>query len=1318
MKFLEPSNRLRRNPSPAGWALACILIALPLYSRTESKSVRLLQNSSNGCTVEFRLNGFSLDTLRIESKDYVKAGFQGALHTAVPGDPMVPYAVAILGVPPEGDVRVSVSLSEPARQLEGVRLCPARRTERQDDFPVEVIFEGETYQKRAVIPGTVFYMEDPEWFGPYRIVRIKIYPVQYNPIDGSLQILSRIVLSAEFNGQANAAPADKPSADEAVYRGALLNYSTARQWRVRNAQPLAKAPRPFGAGQHYKIPISTEGLYQITGAFLANAGIDISGIDPATLKVYNNGGEPLPKLTEPRPDSLIENPIQLTGMEDNRFDPTDYILFYAKGPSGVRYSAAEKQFTHYVNPFVLENVYWLVFNDGLDGKRIGRSSASAGSGQPPFDWFTDCAYFQHDIENPIKAGMFWDSHTFETTNPDWTLDLPVFDPVVGDTASFRIQVKGGDQGAGVLDVAINDLPVSAISVFSFNKLPYKKIYPEGLSSGGNVISFHFKPSTLASTAHLGWIEIEYKRMLRARNGALRFYSPLNRGSFDCRLSGFSQEPFVWDVSDLFDIRAIPVTQDNDGYLMTDTFDPPLPRTYYAQTGFKTPGSIQQVTWTNLRDPDREGELLIITHGDFYDQALRYRQFKETFDSLTVFLANVQDVYDNFSCGLQDPAAIRDFVKYAFDHWKKPPAYLLLVGDGHYDYRTLTPDASPNKIPPYEVDGLKKDDAKAMDDYYTYVSAPNQMALSVGRLTVQTADEAKTVFDKLIDYQSNPDRGDWRSLITVVADDAFNLGKDNEPNHTVASENLAEDIIPHSFNIRKIYMTEYPMEIRTRRLKPGAENDIVDQINQGTLIINYTGHANRTVWASEWVFQHKTDLNRLHNEARLPLFYTATCEFGLYDDPAQQHFAEDLLASPGKGGIAIIGASRFCNASPNEALNREFMDALLRDPGTRYRLGDAFRIGKLRTSVNRENNEQYHILGDPSMRLAVPRRQLAFTLMEPDSFKALGLVRVGGEVLQNGSVWTGFNGNILLRAFDSKKPTRYLTDEQYPETISYLLPGNPLFRGESKVESGRFEVQFIVPKDISYGGDLGRLSGYVWNESTDGFGYRDNIASGGSSRIEDQHGPDIRLSFGQRDGFVSGDMVSEDPELAAVFEDDRSGINLTGEIGHKITLTLDDKPPVDVSEYFQYDQGSYLKGRIVYKMSGTPPGAHQMTVKAWDNANNSSSQTLEFRVVPGGALFLEKVVNYPNPMSDGTQFTFEINESAEVEIKIFTVDGRRIGKIDRFWAQPGFNAVAWDGRDETGDGLSNGVYLYKVIARNKLQGKDVEASAIGKLIVMQ
>jgi hypothetical protein len=381
-----------------------------------------------------------------------------------------------------------------------------------------------------------------------------------------------------------------------------------------------------------------------------------------------------------------------------------------------------------------------------------------------------------------------------------------------------------------------------------------------------------------------------------------------------------------------------------------------------------------------------------------------------------------------------------------------------------------------------------------------------------------------------------------------------------------------------------------------------------------------------------------------------------------------------------------------------------------------RIGEALRLAKLKHPGLLSNNEQYVLFGDPSMRLAVPRLELAFTSVDPDTFHALGVVRVEGEIRKNGAPCPEAQGTVLVRAFDSKKTARYTT--RYNTLLTYSLPGNSLFRGEGVVNAGRFQVQFIVPKEISYGQSLGRLSGYFSDGVTDGFGVRDSIATGGSVALEDGDGPVIELGFTGQEQFLPGGTISGDPELSAVIEDARSGINLTGEIGHRVTLTLDGKTEEDVTDRFQYDTGSYLKGKLAVPLTGLSEGEHSIVLKAWDNANNSASETIAFRTASSDRLVLEKILNVPNPMSNGTEFTFELSLAAEVRIKVFTVDGRLIRTLDRFPAQPGFNAVAWDGTDGEGDLLSNGVYLYKVTARTRVQSKTIEASGIGKLLVVR
>jgi hypothetical protein len=592
-----------------------------------------------------------------------------------------------------------------------------------------------------------------------------------------------------------------------------------------------------------------------------------------------------------------------------------------------------------------------------------------------------------------------------------------------------------------------------------------------------------------------------------------------------------------------------------------------------------------------------------------------------------------------------------------------------------------------------------------------------MDLAVGRIPVQTKEQADVVVDKIIAYQTDPERGDWKSLITIVGDDekAAFPETDNEINHIHASEDVAENVVSTGFNLRKIYLTDYPEEMQVEgRRKPKAHEDLLDQFNLGTLMINYIGHANEDVWAHERIFNHETDLPVLRNERRLPFIYAATCSFAWFDEIGKQSFAEDLLTSQGKGAIALIAASRECSAGSNEALNREFMRRIF-DPANRYRIGEALRLAKIST-YDVSNNEMYHVIGDPTLRLAFPSQQASFTEVHPDTFKALSLCTVKGKIGKDPAGASSIQGKILLKGFDSKKPVTYTT--RWGTRLNYVLPGNVLFRGEAAVQNGFFGAAFIIPKEISYGSSTARLSVYFWNSTGDGFGARNGIAVGGTSAILDDKSPEIRISFSDMDDFVSGGMIHPDPELKVMIKDDQTGVNLTGEIGHTLSLTLDGQTAKNMTDYFQYDEGSYLQGSLRYPLIGLSEGSHEIAFKAWDNANNSAVQNLTFRIVPSDELRLENVLNYPNPFSTSTQFTFQLNQPADVQIKIYTVDGRLIRKLDGIAGIAGFNAVPWDGLDEAGDAIANGVYLYRTTAALRLADKTVEKSEIGRLLILR
>ena len=1285
----------------------------------EDGDVRVLSSNEQGCVIVFSPAQFRLDTLILNGKHYQNVDFRMASPTGAPGDPMLPCRVVVVGVPPKGNVRVSVEASDFVERA-GIRLPPVPLLNKEDGLPVEVYEEGPAYKGEGFLPDKFFEAEAPAYFGNVRVVRILLFPIQFDPAGNRTREYRRIVLRVDFEERGVGGGGVEEMRMESVYRKAVINYSEARKWTVRPERDLMKDRRSLQAGIRYKIPVSQEGVFRVTGNFLQGQGVDIGAIDPTTLKIYNNGGRELPRdVGTLRPDSLMESPILVSGADDGRFDGSDYLLFYGKGVKDWAYDAGEQRYKHYIHLYTEQNVYWLVFNDGVAGRRIPSASPLSEEGAQKTVTYRDRIFFEKDISNPLMGGIHWFGDAFENGDTK-SYDVTLSGPVSGEPIAVRFRLKGANVGAHLFIVRFNDVLIKTVQLFGTSFAVEDADFTGGERQGLNTLSFDYSGSGLGQMAYLDWFEVEYSRTLMGSNGRLRFFSPDETGLYDYHLSGFVGEPVVLDVTDVSTIRRMVLRSVSDGWAFVDSAAAGSPKRYAVVqgSGQVSPANASRDEVSSLRNSAQGADLLIVTHKDFYDQALRLKDLRENEDSLSVFIADIQDVYDEFSWGLSDPTAVRDFVKYAYERWTTRPSYLLLFGDGDYDYRDILPYPSENRVPVFEYDGLTESGSRASDDWFTTVAGnDSEMDLAVGRLPVQTVSEARRVVDKIIAYETKPILGDWRSLVTMVGDDEKSrYGDENEITHTRASEHIAENVIPPLFNFNKIYLTEYPEEITLEgRRKPKARDDLLEQINRGTLLVNYIGHGNEYLWAHEHIFELSRDLPTLRNEGRLPLIYAATCAFAKYDDPAEQSFAEALLNAEDAGAIAVIAACRFCSAPPNEALNEAFMETLFSESGPTERLGDALRAAKL-VVTNRVNNEMYHILGDPTMRLGTPMYRAAFTSMQPDTFKALSVVQVEGRVEKDGELWADFNGRIVLKAFDSKKEKTYTT--QYGTGLSYRLPGNALFRGEATAENGLFRISFIVPKDISYGGYAGRLHSYFTDGQNDGGGYRDGIKVGGSADLVDTEGPEITLFFTGQENFVSGDMVSEKPELTAVIRDDKSGVNITGELGHKIMLTVNGREKEDVTEYFQYDAGNYLEGRLLYTLSDVGEGEHDLIMKAWDNANNSSAQSLVFSVVHRGELRLEDVLNYPNPVRSSTHFTFKLSQDAEVEIKMFTVSGRLIRRMDGVLCEPGFNMIYWDGRDEMGDELANGVYLYKVIARSRVDGMDLKKEVIERLMVMR
>lgn len=1269
--------------------------------------LRVLRSDERGIVLEFSPrklgeDGFTINGSRAILFRFDHCGFEGKTGTA-----HLPVRRAMVAIPPGAEVSLRIISTEFGERGD-VRLLPHSRLETDEqgfDRPVYE-FDRDFYRSEHFSPAQLARIERGR-FRKYSIVRIFLYPLQYLPGQDLIREYQKMVVEISFRGGDKKGGIVKPikRGAEGLYSRNLLNYGVAKDWVIKKPKkrPLGKvfqAPGPW-----YKLKVREEGIYQITADFLRAHGVEPSGVDLSRLQIFNNGGRELTRSPSvPRDSALVENAIYIHDPDGNdRFDNGDYILFYGKGTSGWDGES------HYINRYTDENVYWLTLG-GSQPKVMGSLSTPNGAGVLAGS-FRSYLFREDELYHLENSGIQWYGNVFLGEDSK-TYTLHLNDVPASGRADLAIKFHEGS-----FTVYFNDAwlgTVSSSGTFTRSGI--------SIRDGNNTLRLCHSGGS-ESKAYLDWFEIAYDRHYRAVNNELLFHPPPGgTGLYRYDVAGFTDnDVFIFDVTDFDNVRVIRGTSFQDSVYSGEF------KTYLAvgRSRFKTPDSMVEdappdMAPNGLRDPSLSADLIVIAHDDFYDAVLPLKTLREDPtrpDRLETLVVKVSDVYDEFSWGLFDPTAIRDFIKYAFYHWsggwfEDLPTWVLLVGDGDYDYRNIESSAEKNWIPPYENRGV------CSDDWFVSFWG-NDLSMAIGRMPVRSEWEAEVVVGKIIQYETDSEFGIWRNTVTLVADDEKAPDNPNEHEHTRDTEYLAEDVFPESFDLKKIYLVEYPLVYTaTGKRKPQAQQDLIRQINRGTLVVNFMGHGHPRQWAHETVLSASEDLPRFDNGGRLPFISAFTCSFGQFDNPHQQSMPEDLLVLEDGGMIAGLAGTRATSAGSNSGLVQRFYRRLFEENQS---LGIALMEAKYLDFGGEKS--YYTIFGDPSLVLARPRYQARIDSLIPDSLKALGRTQLFGKVVEDIS----FEGTVFVKLFDSAQPTTYVTDAG--TTISYILPGNSLFRGPSAIDGGRFSSTFMVPKDISYGGNQGRISLYFWsdNRKVDGVGFRDGIYLGGTAAAPmDTIGPQIDLVL-ERKGFRDGDLTDEDPLLEAGISDS-SGINLSGGIGHRIKLILDGDHEEDLSEYFVYDLGSYQKGKILYQMEGVSEGPHQLCLKVWDNLNNLSAAWLDFRVATTAELALEGVLNYPNPFNprrEHTTFTFSLNQSATVSIKIYTVAGRLIKTIEDVPGVDGFNyfqeGLKWDGRDEVGDPVANGVYFYKIkaVTPSRLNAeKMLKAEEIGKVMVIR
>ncbi len=1118
----------------------------------------------------------------------------------------------------------------------------------------------------------------------------------------------------------------------------------------------SSSPRIYAAnsvlntGDWYRVGVANDGVYKITHELLVSMGIKPDQIDPRNIRIYGNGGYKLPHSNAvPRADDLIENSIIVKGESDGVFDVNDVVIFYGQGTTKWNYTTADQRFHHELNAFCDTSYYFLTTDLG-PGKRVTLRNSSTNTSNININTFDDHLVHHIDRVNLIKSGREWYGEIFEGqlvqqfsfSFPNIVSNVPVYvksDVIARSFSNSSFTLSGNSQQ--LLTQIVPSVPDCYYCTFANPaNSPNFTTFNSGVSDIN--ITLTYNPSTTNAAGWLNYIELNAKRALTMVGSVMPFRSvasvgPGNVSQFS--IGGMNSSIKIWDVTS----AQNPIEQNFDlvgqvGNYKVHT-DSLLQFIAYNENNLAVPKSFGKIGNQNLH-AFTPVDMIIVAHPNFISQANRLSEFHKQLSNLKVEVVTPQQIYNEFSSGKQDVSAIRDFMKMFYDKAQSPselPKYLLLFGDGSYDNKNRL-SGNTNFIPTYQsLNSLSLTNSYVADDFYGNLDDNegewlptdfDAVDLGIGRLPVKNLSEAKAVVDKIILYGSpggtavlqselsNSSNGvntygDWRNVISFVGDD------EDGNTHLYQSDALAIllDTTQKAYNIEKIYFDAYKQESTPGGQRyPGVKDAINNRLQRGALIVNYTGHGGESGWAHERVLE-VSDVNAWSNNTAFPVFMTATCEFSRFDDPARTSAGELVMLNPSGGGIALATTVRLVFSTSNFELNKAFYNNLFKPVnGQMPTIGDVFRATKVATS-NISNTRNFTLIGDPALHWAFPEFHVRATSINgnpisvsPDTIQGLSKVTITGVVEDlSGNKLTSFNGIVYPTVYDKASTVNTLGNDAQSPVTNFKVYKSILYKGKVSVKNGDFSFTFLVPKDIAVQYGIGKLSFYAHNGVVDANGYSDKLVIGGlnPNATVDNSGPSLLL-FMNDEKFVFGGMTDNKPYLYGIVSDS-SGINTSGNsIGHDITAKLDDNNSdyFILNDYYQADLDSYQSGRIRYPLSNLSSGRHNARLKLWDVFNNSSEAYTEFVVAESADLALSHVLNYPNPFTTSTKFYFEHNRPRvplQVQVQVYTVSGKLIKNINLIMESEGFrsDAIAWDGKDDYGDSIGRGVYLYRVRVRD-------------------
>ncbi|RTY93842.1 type IX secretion system sortase PorU [Flavobacterium sp. GSP27] len=1123
----------------------------------------------------------------------------------------------------------------------------------------------------------------------------------------------------------------------------------------RNTSRISPSEKTFNgisnsvlsSGTWFRFYIEKSGVYKISKSFLQQLGLDVTA-DPRKIKIYGNGGRMAPLSNNIYyPNDLIENAIQINGEGDGIFNNEDYILFYGEGVD----TWNEESKTH-LNLYDTKSYYYIT-TQGADGKRMAPLSQPAGNSTLTLTSFDDHQHHEVDLANIARLGRQWLGESFEVKNEqEFDFTFPNFDA----TSPVKIMLTAASAAftPTSFTVTANGISVGNISFPALNKnsetefvLGYLPI--NASFNGAETVKIKLKYNNNGVPGSKGFLDnirLIAKRKLQGYGKQFHFQydqSGAKTGIVNYLISNAAGISQIWDVTDSYNTTKIENVDQNTvnfkaglgelrKYIAVEALDyyTPLKESRSTVQNQNLKGTLFKNSLGQFQDID----YVIISPSFLVSQAEKLAGFHRNYSNLNVKVIPLESIYQEFSSGKQDVAAIRNCIKYIYKNASTPQKriqFINLFGDASYDFKNRIIN-NTNVVPIYHSlnSNTSGESSFASDDFFglmdpsegNVISYFGGIDIAVGRMLVNDSKQADEMVNKVIEYHDIKSYGSWRNNFVLISDDS-DIASDatlQKRQNTLANTIATEKPF---LNVNKILLDSYIQEAAAGGSRyPKARADFFNAFEKGALVFNYLGHGGEDGLSSERIWE-KSDGQNLSNQFKYPLFITITCEFSRFDNPFRPTAGEYTYWNPKGGAIAMITTIRSIGQFSAENFNDVFTKNLLSYGSNQYlSIAEALRISK-NSNPNSATNVVFYI-GDPALMLAVPRPKIRLTKVNDiavtqsiEDFKSLSKIKLTGEVTdENNNPLTNYNGEVSTTIFDKTISRATYNNDGNSPVMNFNVLGETIFRGNASVTNGEFEFSFVVPRDIRIPLANGRISFYakknevLQNET----GYDATIKIGGinENAATDNISPTVKLYMND-ETFVSGGITNESPFLVALLEDE-NGINTASGIGHDIVAILDGdvSNPFVLNDYYQTKLDDFTSGMLRFPLRNLAPGLHTIAFKAWDVYNNPVTTEIQFIVVGDDAITLTHVLNYPNPFVSYTEFWFTHNrpfEPLDVQVQVMTITGKIVWTRNQIVTTDGFlsKEITWDGKDDFGDRIGKGVYIYKLTVKSSLTNKKSE-----------